>query len=204
LEKHWVEQAFERSGAILKGHFCLASNLHSDWYLDKFLVYTDPTGTEKICVAIAYIAFYDQDTELPIQIVVGPEKGGIVLAHTVARLLREHTPNKEVISVFTEKGPQNRQTLRESFRKLVAGKRVLIVDDILLTGGSVRQVIEAIENCYGQIVRIGVICNRGKVTSQDIGGFPLFALWETEIESWEPGPEKCPLCKAGVPITELK
>jgi len=198
-KKHWVEEIFEKHGATLKGHFFLSSAAHSNKYLDKILVYSDTRGIADICRSIAFIAFHE--TEEPIEVVVGPEKGGIILAHEVARGLTEHTLN-EARPVFTEKDSLHRQVLRESFKKIIAGRRVLVVDDILTTGKSVRQIIKAVEECYGRVVGVGAICNRGKVTSQDIGGYPLFVLWETEIESWLP--EECPLCKAGVPLTDPK
>ena len=178
-----AEEIFEKSGAILKGHFLLASGLHSPVYWEKFQVLQFPEYTEKLCRMIA-----DHFREQGIQVVAGPTTGGIILAFEVARQLG-------VRGIFAEKEGTTGRTFRRGF-SINLGERVLIVDDIFTTGGSIREVAAAVANQGGIIVGIGVLVDRSE---QRIDfGVPLFSCHRAEIVTYTP--ENCPLCVARVPL----
>ena len=197
--RHWVEEIFEKSGAIVKGHFALTSGRHTGKYLDKALVYTDPENVSALCCTIAATTYVCKTRD--IDFVIGPALGGVNLSQWTAYHLGKFLDRK-ITSLFTEKNESGKQAIKRNFKKLAAGKRALVIDDILTTGKSVKEVIEALRKAGGTVAAVAVICNRGKVTSEDIGGYPLSVLWETETESWLP--EECPLCKAGVTLTDPK
>lgn len=184
MEKHWVEEIFEECGAILNGHFVLASGRHSGKYLEKALIYVDPERVSDLCYEMAAEASRIKNIEA----VVGPAMGGISLSQWIAYYLSDLYQRK-VLSLFTEKNKAKKQVLKRGYQKLVAGKQVLVVDDILTTGGSVKQVIKEVVKAGGEVAAVCVTCNRGGVTSEKLG-YPLFWLWKADIESWTP--EECP------------
>ena len=139
-----AEEIFEKAGAILKGHFLLASGLHSPVYWEKFQVLQFPNYTEQLCLMIA-THFLKQG----IQLVAGPTTGGIILAFEVARQLG-------VRGIFAEKEGDSGRAFRRGF-SINPGERVLIVDDILTTGGSIREVMTAVTNQGGIVIGIGVL-----------------------------------------------
>ncbi len=180
-----VEEIFEKAGAILKGHFLLASGRHSPVYWEKFQVLQFPHYTEQLC---RLIANHFRDKE--IQVVAGPTTGGIILAHETARQLG-------VRSIFAEKESSGERTFRRGF-KLSPGERVLIVDDILTTGGSIHEVLAAVNKLGGKVVGIGVLVDRSE---QEIDfGAPLFRCLRSETITY--APDNCPLCAAHIPLVK--
>ena len=179
-----TESIFQKSGALLKGHFLLTSGLHSPVYWEKFRVLQFPGYTEQLCHMIA-----DHFRSQNIQVVAGPTTGGIILAFEVARQLG-------VRGIFAEKEDEER-SFRRGFN-IDPGERVLIVDDILTTGSSVREVIDAVQKLKGNIIGIGVLVDRSE-KSQDFG-FPLFSCHRAATVTYRP--EECPLCAARVPLTK--
>jgi orotate phosphoribosyltransferase len=180
-----VEEIFEKSGAILKGHFLLASGLHSPVYWEKFQVLQFPNYTEQLCRMIA-----DHFREQEIQVVAGPTTGGIILAFEVARQLG-------VRGIFAEKEGTGGRAFRRGF-SINSGERVLIVDDIFTTGGSIREVMAAVTNQGGIVVGVGVLVDRSE---QKIDfGVPLFSCHRATIITYPP--ENCPLCAEQVPLVK--
>jgi orotate phosphoribosyltransferase len=177
-----IIQIFKDAGAILEGHFLLTSGLHSPMYWEKFRVLQYPHHTEKLCRLIA--EHFKKDK---VQVVAGPTTGGIVLAFEVARQLG-------VKSIFAEKVGEGR-SFRRGFT-IDPGERVLIVDDILTTGGSVVEVIEAVKKLKGNIIGVGVLVDRSEQTKDF--GVPLFSCLRSQTVTYRPG--DCPLCAAGVPL----
>ena len=180
-----VERVFRESGALREGHFILASGRHSSLYLEKFQVLQHPADTEQLCAAIAVWA-----RSLAIDSVAGPTTGGIILAHEVARQLR-------VRAIYAERrdGAPGRE-FRRGFA-LGPGERVLVVDDIMTTGGSVQETIDAVRSAGGTIAGAAVLVDRsGGATRLDV---PVHSLWRLEIASYLP--TDCPLCAKGVPAT---
>lgn len=180
-----IEQMFEKSGAVLKGHFRLASGLHSPVYWEKFQVLQFPEYTEQLCRMIS-----DHFRERDIQVVAGPTTGGIILAYEVARQLG-------VRGIFAEKEESGGRVFRRGF-KIDPGERVLIVDDVFTRGGSIRDTIDAVNDLKGDIVGIGVLIDRS--TEKIDFGIPFFSCYRTEVVTYPP--EKCPLCAAGIPLVK--
>ena len=177
-----TEEIFQKSGALLKGHFRLTSGLHSPVYWEKFRVLQFPNYTEPLCRMIA-----DHFRSQKVQVVAGPTTGGIILAFEVARQLG-------VRGIFAEKEGEER-SFRRGFT-VNPDERVLIVDDILTTGSSIREVIAAVKKLRGNIIGIGVLVDRSE-QAQDFG-FPLFRCHHAPTVAYRP--EECPLCAAKVPL----
>jgi orotate phosphoribosyltransferase len=179
-----IEEIFIKSGAVLKGHFLLTSGLHSPLYWEKFKILQYPQYTEQLCRMIA-----DHFRNQKIDVVAGPTTGGIILAYEVARQLG-------VRSIYAEKEGTAR-VFRRSLT-LSPGERVLIVDDILTTGGSVQQVVDAVKKLEGKIIGIGVLVDRSE-TRIDFGS-PLFSCLRSQTIVYSP--DACPLCAQKVPLVK--
>jgi len=180
-----VARVFRESGALREGHFILASGRHSSLYLEKFQVLQHPADTERLCGAIAVWA-----RPLGVESVAGPTTGGIILAHEVARQLG-------VRAIYAERrdGAPGRE-FRRGFA-LAPGERVLVVDDIMTTGGSVQETIDAVRSAGGAVVGAAVLVDRSSgATRLDV---PVHSLWRLEIPSFAPA--ECPLCAKGMPAT---
>lgn len=178
-----AEEIFEKAGAIQKGHFLLTSGLHSPVYWEKFKVLQYPEYTQQLCKLIA-----EHFRQQEIGVVAAPTTGGIILAFEVARQLR-------VRGIFAERISEKERAFRRGF-SIEPGERVLIVDDILTTGKSIREVITAVTKLGGEIVGIGVLVDRSE-QSVDFG-FPLFSCLRVETVAYSP--EECPLCAARIPL----
>lgn len=178
-----VEDIFSRAGAYLEGHFLLSSGRHSPFYLEKFQILQWPQETERLCQSIVESA-----RGLDVQTVAGPTTGGIILAHEVARQLG-------VRAVYAERRADGRgREFRRGFR-LNPGERVLVVDDIMTTGGSLQETIDAVRAAGGTVAGAAVLVDRsGGAARLDV---PVEALWRLDIPSY-PATE-CPLCAKGVP-----
>jgi len=180
-----AEEIFEKAGAILKGHFLLTSGLHSPVYWEKFRVLQYPSYTEQLCRMIA-----DHFRQQKIEVVAAPTTGGIILAFEVARQLG-------VRGIFAEKVDDRERAFRRGFT-IKPAEKVLIVDDILTTGKSIREVIAAVEQLKGKIIGIGVLVDRSE-QSIDFS-FPLFSCLRVETVAYSP--EDCPLCAARIPLVK--
>lgn len=179
------EMLFRKSGAVLDGHFLLTSGLHSMVYWEKFRILEHPEYTQALCALIA-----DQFKCHNIETVAGPTTGGIILAYEVAKQLG-------VRCVFAEKEENGTRAFRRGF-VLKPGERVLIVDDILTTGKSVREVVDALKEKNATIVGIAVLVDRSDCDLQL--GYPLYAALRSVTPAYKT--EDCPLCKKGVPLTK--
>ena len=195
-----TEELFRSSGALKEGHFLLKSGKHSERYLEKFLVLQDPAATSELCGFWA-ARHRGPDGEALVDVVAGPTTGGVILAFETARQLG-------VRSIFAEEVKAADGTARREFRRgftLASGERVLLVDDILTTGGSLLAMIPAVEAFGAEIVTCAVMADRSgglaALTSPVTGrSYPLRALWQLQLPTYEPGAETCPACAAGVPL----
>lgn len=181
-----VLETLRASGALKEGHFLLSSGKHSNRYVEKFDLLRNPRATSRICEGFA-AAF----REAQVDVVVGPTTGGIILAFEVARQLG-------VASAYAERksdGPG-----REIRRGTVfsPGSRVLVVDDILTTGGSVRETLDALEHHPVEVIGVGILVDRSGGAVEF--GVPMRALATMQIETWVA--EDCPLCAQGVPLVK--
>lgn len=182
-----VKQLLIDTQAILEGHFLLTSGLHSPLYVEKFNVLQHPKYTEKLCQELAE-RFRDQQVEL----VIGPMTGGILLAHEVGKALGTR-------AIFTER-EKGVMTLRRGFR-IEPGTRVLIVEDIVTTGSSIKEVVDVVNASQGNIVGVGMLVDRSGGKAEF--GVPkeiTKALLHLDVTTFKP--DHCELCEAGVPMTE--
>lgn len=185
-----------RVGALLTGHFVGTSGKHLQHYVNKDAVYPHTEETSALCLAIAQEFSSDKDN---VEVVIGPEKGAIILSQWTAYHLTMIS-GLETLSVYAEKAPDGDGfVIKRSYDKLVTGKNVLVVEDVLTTGGSAKKVIEAVRAIGGKVIGLGVLCNRGGITPANLADVPkLFALANVSLESW--APDECPLCDKGIPI----
>lgn len=181
-----AEEIFHRVGAVLEGHFLLTSGLHSPVYWEKSQVLQYPAYTGLLC---QFIADYFRDKG--IQVVAGPTVGGVILSYEVARQLGTR-------AIFAEQEGKAR-VFRRGF-SVAPNERVLIVDDILTTGGSLREMVSAVKGLGGVVVGIGILVDRSQ-EKVDLGA-PLFSCHKTVVPTYKPGPETCPQCRAGIPLTK--
>jgi len=182
-----VLKAFEENEALLKGHFLLTSGLHSDRYLQSALVLQYPAVAEKLCAELAAKAKADPNIGR-IDLVIAPALGGVIVAQDVARALG-------VRALFTER-QEKAMTLRRGF-KINPGERCLVVEDVITTGGSTREVMEVVARHGGVTVGAGSLIDRSLNASGEVVdlGVPRHALAAIEAATYNP--EDCPMCKGG-------
>ena len=191
-----TESLFRSSGALREGHFSLKSGRHSDAYLEKFQVLQDPAATSELC-SMWSAAHRRADGSSSVDLVAGPTTGGVILAFETGRQLGTR-------AIFAEEVAAEGASRRE-FRRgftITPGEKVLLVDDILTTGGSLLAMIPAVEELGGEIVECAVIVDRSggmsTLTSPRTGRvYPLRALWQLELPTYEAGPATCPRCAEG-------
>src|SRR5438309_10674274 len=176
-------QAFESAGAFLRGHFVYTSGRHGADYLEKFRILEDPGGTAALAAMIA-----EQFGKSQIQLVAGPTMGGIILAYEVARHLG-------VDAVYVERGEHGGRVLRRGF-EIPPGTRVLVVDDVVTTGGSVAETEACITKAGGVVIGIGGLADR--TAGRAATNVPFFACLTVDFPSYPP--DACPHCAAGVPV----
>ena len=177
------EEVFEHlraTDALLEGHFELSSGLHSDRYFQCALVLSDPVRAEALARAFAAKVEVEFDT------VVGPAMGAVVWAQEVGRALGKR-------ALFTER-KDGQMCLRRGF-SFTPGERVLLVEDVLTTGGSAKEVITVLEEHGAQVVACGSLVNRSGGNPFEALGLPLHELVRVEVQTWKP--DACPLCAAG-------
>ena len=180
-----VESLFERSGALLDGHFVLKSGRHAGRYLEKFLVLQHPAIGVELCRRFAVALAPYQPT-----LVVGPTTGGVLLSFETARQL-----GGGVRAAFAEPVDGGGRLLRRGW-PVAPDERVVLVDDILTTGASLVETVEAVRAAGVEPLAATVIVDRS-VAPVDLA-FPLHALGRLNIPSWEA--EACELCSAGIPM----
>ena len=182
-----IFQTLRASGALKQGHFVLSSGRHSEQYIEKFDLLRQPRATSQICRQITDL-FRDQ----AIDVVVGPTTGGVILAFEVARQLG-------VAAAYAERST-NSATGRE-FRRgttFSSSSRVLVVDDILTSGGSLRETLDALLAHPVEIAGVAVLVDRSGGEA-DLG-VPYTALATMDIETWDAA--ECPLCERGEPVVK--
>lgn len=181
-----LEQLFVDSGALKEGHFLLASGRHSDRYLEKFDLLRNPGATAEVLQPLA-----ERLRDWNIDVIVGPTTGGILLAFELARQLGLPAAYAE----RSGEGLSGREIKRGTV--LPSGSNVFVIDDILTTGGSVAETLNALKRHPVTVVGIAVLADRSAGTVQ-FGEIPLVPLLSLRIDSW--ASEECPLCAAGVPL----
>jgi orotate phosphoribosyltransferase len=174
------------AGALLEGHFKLSSGLHSSRYLQCAVYLADPARAEAAGRQLAA-----RLKTAAAQLVMAPALGGVIIGHEVARAL------EDVRFFFTERDGGT-MTLRRGFR-VEPGTRVLVVEDVVTTGGSTREVMDLATAAGGIVVGVGAIVNRSG-QENPFPPLPFSALLTVEVPTYPP--DACPLCAAGIPLTK--
>jgi orotate phosphoribosyltransferase len=184
ISKDEMLTIFQETGALLSGHFLLTSGLHSPQYFQCALLLQYPQHTTRLCNEIAG-AF----AERKIDVVIAPAVGGIVVAQEVGRLLKKR-------SIFAER-QDGMMSLRRGFT-IQPGEKVLVTEDVITTGGSVKEVVDLVGKNGGDVVGFGVIVDRsGGAFQMDV---PVVSLLQMDVVIHQP--EACPLCTEGIPLVK--
>lgn len=184
LTKAEILQAFEKTGGILKGHFLLTSGRHSDTYMQCAKLFVDPFESERLCKDLAI-----KLVEFNADAVVAPAVGGIIMGYELARQLK-------VKNFFAER-VDGKMALRRGFA-LKKGMRLIVAEDVVTTGGSVREVIVLAEQAECKVVAVASVVDRSN--GQVEFGYPYRALLSMDVVSYEAN--ECPLCKSGIPAVK--
>ncbi len=181
LSQERVMEVLKEAGVLLEGHFLLTSGKHSNKYLQCAKIFRNTKYSEELCSALAE-EFKDEGVE----VVIGPALGAVQMTYEVSRWLKCE-------NFFAERD-NGVMTLRRGF-EVKPGMKVLVVEDVVTTGGSVKEVLKLVQEAGGEVVGVGSIVDRtcGKVDF----GVPYKSVIAVEVESWEA--DECPLCKAGAP-----
>jgi len=174
-------EILRRYGVLRTGHCLLTSELHSDRYFEKFRILEQPRLCELFARLIA-----DHYRPAGATIVCGPTTGGAIIAYEVARQL-------DTRCIIAEKSETGRKIGRGFV--ITPADQILVVDDVLTTGGSIRDTIAALQATGAGIVGIGVFINRSHGVSLP---YPLFSAYSEPLSTYEP--QQCPLCHAGLPL----
>lgn len=181
MKDNEVRELFQKYNALLSGHFLLSSGLHSDTYFQSALILQHPAVAERLAQALAEKI----KKEAPrVDLVVSPAIGGIVIGQEIGRALG-------VRAIFCERA-EGKLTLRRGFT-IKPGEKCAVVEDVITTGLSTREVVEVVEGLGGKPVAVASLVDRsgGKVDF----GVPRFSLLSLEVKSYKP--EECPMCRAG-------
>jgi len=180
LSKEDILAVLREAGVLLEGHFLLTSGRHSDRYLQCANIFRSAKYSEPLCKALA--GHFKGDG---VDLVIGPAMGAVQMAYEVSRQLGCE-------NFFAER-EDGKMTLRRGF-EIKPGRRVLVVEDVVTTGGSVREVLDIVRAAGGVIAGVGSIVDR---TGGAIDfGVPFRPVISMQVDSWEAG--ECPLCKKGV------
>jgi orotate phosphoribosyltransferase len=182
-----ILETLRDSGALKEGHFVLSSGRHSDQYIEKFDLLRQPRATSEVCRLVA-----ERFRDHGIDVIVGPTTGGVILAFEVGRQLG-------VAAAYAERVPNG--GLGREFRRgtrFPIGGRVLVVDDILTTGGSLRETLGALAGHPVEVAGVAVLVDRSR-GELDLG-VPYVALATMDISTWDA--LDCPLCRRGEPVVK--
>ena len=179
-----LHRLLEDCGALLEGHFLLTSGQHSDRYIEKFRLLEQPDALDKVATAMTEDVRSEE-----VDVVLGAAVGGILIAGAVSRKLGRRT-------LFTER-VEGVMTLRRGFR-IAPDERVLVVEDIVTTGGSVFELLKVVEQAGARIA--GVVCLVDRSPGGLDFGMPSNTLLRLPIATWDP--DTCPLCRQGIPLSK--
>ena len=193
MKEQEVLRLFGEIGAIItESHIVYTSGKHGKAYVNKDALYPYTAKTSCLCRVIA-----ERFIKNNVQVVIAPAVGGVILSQWTAYHLSEMS-GREIFAVYADKSDGG-FVIKRGYDKVITDKNVLVVEDVLTTGKSVKKVIEATRAIGGSVVGLGVLCNRGGVQPQDVAEVPkLDALCNVRLDAWEE--EDCPLCRQKIPI----
>ncbi len=183
-----ILELFRSKGAYLQGHFRLTSGMHSPEYLQCALVLQYPDAAERLGRELA--AAIRALSPERIAVVASPALGGVIIGHEVARALGARC-------IFTERGLDNKMTLRRGFA-VTSGETAVVVEDVVTTGGSTREVVEVMSAAGARVLAAGSIMDRSGGAA-DVGA-PRVALATLQVAAYPP--ELCPLCAQGIAVVK--
>jgi orotate phosphoribosyltransferase len=179
-------------GAFRAGHFVFVSGLHADTYVNKNAMYPYTKEISELCKGIA-ARFKGQG----IDAVVGPATGGIILSQWTAHHLTE-IEGRQVYGIYADKDG-DAFVIKRGYDEMIKGKKVLVVEDLVTTGGSLRKVVEEARRVGAEVVAAVAVCNRGQVTKEMAGNPPVFiSLLTVDLDQWPA--QACELCQRNIPI----
>ena len=187
-----VLEVLQKVGAFRAGHFVFTSGRHSDTYVNKDALYPYTQDTSILCKEMA-----DLYKDSGVDAVLGPAVAAAILAQWTAHHLTDMMGH-DVFAAYADKDGQGGFVIRRGYDKLLAGKKVLIVEDLTTTGGSVKKVVDAARRIGAEIVGAAVLCNRGGVTAEMVDVPRFDSLVKVELDSWEAS--ECELCKREIPV----
>lgn len=188
-----VKKILASTNAVLtNGHFVYVSTKHGDKYVNKDAIYPHTKAIRALSKIIA-----DNFKDSGIEVVVGPSLSGVILSHDTATELTKIL-KKDIPGVYAEKDGKGGFGFTRGYDAFVKGKKVLVVEDVLTTGGSVKKVIEVTRKAGGKVIGLGVIANRGNVKAKDVGVKKINALINIQMTAMEA--KDCTLCKNKVPV----
>jgi len=184
MTENQIISQFKSSNALLSGHFLLTSGRHSNQYFEKFTLLSQPNIVQNLCSNIC-----DYYKNKQIEMVVGAATGGIILAFEIGKQLRTK-------GIFAERS--NGELIFKRGFSIRENQKILLVDDVVTTGGSIFELMNLTQKTGAEIVGIAVMFDRTGGTLDF--GYPFYALHSEKIKSWEQS--DCPLCKQKVPFTK--
>jgi orotate phosphoribosyltransferase len=189
-----VIDILKKVGAVITdSHIVGTSGRHMSVYINKDALYPHTKEVSRVCELFA-----EKFKNAEVDVVAAPSLGGIVLETWTAHYLSQLN-SREVLGVYTEKDAEKNQIFTRGYDKLVAGKNVLVIEDLTTTGGSVAKVVTSVKNAGGNVVGVCVMVNRDpEIVNSEKLGFPFDSLAVLKAESWDEA--DCPLCKKNVPI----
>lgn len=184
----------ESIGALITdSHVVYTSGKHGKSYVNKDAIYPHTELTARVCEAMAAPFFQTE-----IDAVLAPAIGGVILGHGIASALTRHQ-RKDILSVYAEQTPDKSFVIKRGYDTLIRNKKVLVVEDVLTTGGSVKKVVEVARTIPCEVVGVSALCNRGNLTAELLGNIPrLQSLFQIQLEAWEAS--ECPLCAQKIPV----
>ncbi|MEG0594414.1 MAG: orotate phosphoribosyltransferase [Christensenella sp.] len=184
MTREEIISVFKEKEVMLEGHFLLTSGRHSDKYMQCAKLFQYPDVSEKICAQLA-----EQFSDIEINLVVGPAIGGIIMAYEMSRQLG-------VKNIFAER-ENGKMALRRGFG-VPKGAKILVTEDVVTTGGSVKEVMTLLREMGAEVVGVGSVVDRS-AGNVDFG-VPFRAVLSMEVKSYEA--DKCPICKTDSPLVK--
>ncbi len=195
MKQSAILEIFHSAGALLtESHLVYTSGKHGSSYINKDALYPHPSKISALCRLFA--EYFAQDR---VDAVLAPALGGIVLTQWTAYHLAQLN-NKDVLALYAEKIEGTKDfVIKRGYDQLLAKRNILLLEDIITTGGSIKKVLELVERLGGNVLGLAALCNRSGLCGEEIlPGKKFHALITLNLPSWDP--QQCPLCKQGVPI----
>lgn len=194
-EQATLKRLAEIGALITDSHVVYTSGKHGSAYVNKDAIYPHTSLTSSLCRRLA--EHFTQDDPITFAAVVAPAVGGIALSQWTAHHLSVLS-SREVLALYAEKQLNGLFALTRGYARLVQEHTVLVVEDVLNTGGSAVEVVRAVRASGGHVPRVAALCNRGGVRETELTVEALYALVNVTLDVWDEA--KCPLCAKGIPI----